>query len=67
MGNNLTESTFFSDTPLEPIDDARLLSLLAAFTRLDAARIVPLIKLYRHNRPGVANHRIYQAIQPTGG
>jgi para-nitrobenzyl esterase len=62
IGSNLTELTFFNDTPLEPIDDAKLVGQLATYTRQDPAAVNALIALYRKSRPGVENHVVYQLI-----
>jgi para-nitrobenzyl esterase len=62
IGSNLTELTFFNDTPLDPIDDAKLATQLAAYTRQEPAAVTALISLYRKSRPGVENHVVYQLI-----
>jgi para-nitrobenzyl esterase len=62
LGSNLTERTFFADTPLDPIDDAALLGHVKRYTNLadpDAAR---LVAAYRKNRPGADNTFIYQLL-----
>jgi para-nitrobenzyl esterase len=62
IGSNLTEITFFNDTPLDPVDDAKLLSLVAAYTRQEPAKVQGLIALYKKNRPDAENHLLYQYI-----
>lgn len=62
LGSNLTEVTFFNDTPLDAIDDAKLLSSLAAYTKLDADKVNGLVTLYRKSRPAAENQLIYQLI-----
>ena len=43
MGSNMTEVTFFADTPLDPIDDAKLHSELKRYTKVDDAEADKLI------------------------
>jgi len=62
MGSNTTEVTFFADTPLDPIDDAKLKSELKRYTKVDDAAADQLIALYRKDYPGKANTYIYQLI-----
>lgn len=62
LGSNLTEITFFNDTPLEPIDDGALGAAVAKYTAQPAPKADALVALYRQSRPGAANHEIYQAI-----
>ena len=62
MGSNMTEVTFFADTPLDPIDDAKLHSELKRYTKVDDAEADKLIALYRKEYPGKANTYIYQLI-----
>lgn len=62
MGSNLTEITFFNDIPLERVDDAKLLSLVAAYMRQDPTKVRGLIALYKKKRPEAENHLIYQLI-----
>jgi para-nitrobenzyl esterase len=62
LGSNLTETTFFPDTPTEPIDDATLTQRLKGYTRADDAAVAGLIALYRSSRPAASNTYIYQLI-----
>ncbi|HET8748928.1 MAG TPA: carboxylesterase family protein, partial [Ramlibacter sp.] len=62
LGSNLTEVTFFNNTPLEAIDDATLEKRIAAYTRLDAAKAAGLISQYRKARAETPNHVLYQLI-----
>lgn len=62
LGSVLTESTFFANTPLYPIDDKTLLDLVKKNTRSDDAEAKKLIALYRKDYPKAENTRIYQYI-----
>jgi para-nitrobenzyl esterase len=62
LGSNLTERTFFSDTPLDPIDDDALAGHIKRYTGLGDAESARLIAAYRKNRPGADNTFIYQLI-----
>ena len=62
MGSNTTEVTFFADTPLDPIDDAKLKSELKRYTKVDDAGAEQLITLYRKQYPDKQNTYIYQVI-----
>ncbi|MEO6339913.1 MAG: carboxylesterase family protein, partial [Caulobacteraceae bacterium] len=62
MGSNSTEVTFFADTPLDPIDDAKLHSELKRYTKVGDGEADRLIALYRKEYPGKANTYIYQLI-----
>ena len=62
IGSNLTETTFMKATPLDPIDDAGLLTRVKANTRTDDAKAAELIALYRRTTPGAPNHLIYQLM-----
>ncbi|WP_207481999.1 carboxylesterase/lipase family protein [Arenibaculum pallidiluteum] len=62
VGSNLTETTFFNATPLDPIDDTELMNRLIEFTKLDEPRVQELVALYRARRPGTENHVLYQLI-----
>jgi len=62
LGSNLTERTFFVDTPLDAIDDAMLLGLVKRYTGLADAGASGLIAAYRKNRAGADNTFIYQLI-----
>ncbi len=61
-GSNLTETTFFPDTPLDPLDDAALTSHVKGYTRADDRETAALISLYRDMNPGRSNVMIYQLI-----
>jgi para-nitrobenzyl esterase len=62
LGNTLTEATFFNATPLDPIDDAMLLTKVADTTKLDEARSKRLIEAFQKAWPGRANTFILQRI-----
>jgi para-nitrobenzyl esterase len=62
IGSNLTERTFFPDTPLDAIDDAALLGHVKRYTALADADASRLIATYRKNRAGADNTFIYQLI-----
>ena len=61
-GSNLTEVTFFLDTPLEPLDDAGLHEHVKSYTKTDAATADRLVSLYRVNHPTRENTVLYQII-----
>jgi len=62
LGSNLTESTFFAATPLDPIDDAALLGHVKRYTNLGDAQAERLIAVYKKGRPAADNTFIYQLI-----
>lgn len=62
LGSNLTEVTFFNNTPLDPIDDATLQQRIADFTKLDADKAAGLVAQYRKGRPDAPNQLLYQVI-----
>ncbi len=62
LGSNLTERTFFADTPLDAIDDPGLLGHVKRYTGLADATAVALIASYRKNRPDADNTFIYQLL-----
>jgi para-nitrobenzyl esterase len=62
LGSNLTETTFFGNTPLDPIDEATLVAKLAEYTKLEAPKVEELVALYRKNRPEADNTLLYQLI-----
>jgi para-nitrobenzyl esterase len=62
LGSNLTERTFFADTPLDPIDDAALLGHVKRYTGVGDAAAAGLIAAYRKNRPAADNTFIYQLV-----
>src|SRR6185312_15838506 len=49
LGSTLTEITFMSSTPLDPIDDATLHRLVTRLTRGNSAEAGQLISLYRRD------------------
>ncbi len=61
-GTNLTEATFFADTPLDPIDDATLRQKVKQYTHVDDSGADELISLYRTGNPGRDNVFVYQLI-----
>jgi para-nitrobenzyl esterase len=62
LGSNLTERTFFPDTPLDEIGDAELLGLVKRYTGLADAEASRLISVYRKSRASADNTFIYQLI-----
>lgn len=62
LGSNLTERTFFGDTPLDAIDDAALLGHVKRYTGLADADASRLIAVYRKNRKDADNTFIYQLL-----
>jgi para-nitrobenzyl esterase len=62
LGSNLTERTFFPDTPLDPIDDAALLGHVKRYTGLGDAEASRLIAAYRKNRGDADNTFVYQLL-----
>jgi para-nitrobenzyl esterase len=62
LGSNLTERTFFSDTPLDPIDDAALVGHVMRYTGLGDAEALRLIASYRKNRGNADNTFLYQLL-----
>src|SRR5260370_25151836 len=62
LGSNLTERTFFADTPLDPIDDAALLGHVKRYTGLGDAEAARLIASYRKNRGNADNTFLYQLL-----
>ena len=62
LGSNLTERTFFPDTPLDPIDDAALLGHVKRYTGLGDAEALRLIASYRKNRGNADNTFLYQLL-----
>jgi para-nitrobenzyl esterase len=61
-GSNLTEATFFPDTPLDPLDDAALLGHVKSYTHTDDAGAARLVAVYRAENPGRDNVFVYQLI-----
>ena len=62
LGSNLTERTFFPDTPLDPIDDAALLGHVKRYTGLGDTEASRLIASYRKNRANADNTFLYQLL-----
>jgi para-nitrobenzyl esterase len=62
LGNNLTEVTFFSATPLDPIDDSTLHADVKKSLRIDDGATDKIIATYKRDYPGVSNVRLYQII-----
>src|SRR5262249_54391000 len=62
LGSNLTERTFFGDTPLDPIDDDGLIGHVKRYTGLGDSESARLIAAYRKNRAGADNTFIYQLL-----
>lgn len=62
IGSNMTESTFFENTPLDPISQAELLKRVKGFTNTDDAQAKKLIDVYRKAHPEADNTYIYQLI-----
>jgi para-nitrobenzyl esterase len=62
LGSNLTERTFFPDTPLDAIDETALLGHVKRYTGLADAQASQLIAAYRKSRAGADNTFIYQLI-----
>ena len=62
MGSNLTESTFFADTPLDPMNDAELLAQVKAYCHTDDATAQKLVALYRQEHSSRDNVFLYQLI-----
>jgi para-nitrobenzyl esterase len=62
LGSNLTERTFFADTPLDPIDDAALIGHVKRYTALGDAEASRLIVSYRKNRGNADNTFLYQLL-----
>jgi para-nitrobenzyl esterase len=61
-GSNLTESTFFPDTPLEPLDEAQLLDRVKRYTRTDDKTAAALVSLYAEEHPTRSRTFVYQLI-----
>jgi para-nitrobenzyl esterase len=62
IGSNLTERTFFPDTPLDAINDAALLAHIKRYTGLAEPEALRLIAAYQDNRAAADNTFIYQLI-----
>jgi para-nitrobenzyl esterase len=61
-GSNLTESTFFPDTPLDPLSDSELQAHVKSYIRADDATANKLVALYRDQHPTRDNVFLYQLI-----
>ena len=61
-GSNLTEVTFFPDTPLDPLDDEELLKRVKAYLNCEDLDAKRLIALYRENDLTRDNILVYQLI-----
>ena len=62
IGSNLTESTFFPDTPLDPLSDPELHAHVKGYTRTDDETAQRLVALYRDQHPSRDNVFLYQLI-----
>ena len=62
MGSNLTESTFFLTTPLDPINDERLHKEVKDYCRIDDETAHQVVALYRQEHPSRDNVFLYQLI-----
>ena len=56
------EVNFFPNGPLDPIDDADLLTRVKQTTRADDAGAKSVIEVYRDGRPGVSNIDLWQIL-----
>ena len=61
-GSNLTESTFFPDTPLDPLDEPALRDHVKRYVQIDDGAADSLIALYRNQHPERDNVFLYQLI-----
>ncbi len=62
LGSNLTEVTFFTATPVDPIDDATLQADVKRNLHTDDAETGRMIALYKRDYPDASNVRLYQII-----
>jgi len=62
IGSNATETTFRSDTPLDPISNAELHRRVEQFTGAGPPVAAQLIGVYRKGRPGASPVELYQLI-----
>jgi para-nitrobenzyl esterase len=62
IGTTETESNFFPDTPLDPIDSAELTRLVATATRAGSEEVARLIAVYREGRPDATEIDLFQII-----
>ena len=61
-GSNLTESTFFLDTPIDPLTEDELHAHVQGYCHVDAATAHQLVALYRQEHPSRDNVFLYQLI-----
>ena len=61
-GSNLTESTFFLDTPLDPLSEDELHAHVKGYCHLDDTTAHQLVALYRQEHPSRDNVFLYQLI-----
>ena len=61
-GSNLTESTFFLDTPLDPLSEDELHAHVKDYCHVDDATAQQLVALYREEHPSRDNVFLYQLI-----
>lgn len=67
FGSTAQEVNFFPTTPLEPVDDSRLLELLVAELKTTTDKAAALLAVYRKGRPQAANIELYQTIASDAG
>lgn len=67
IGATETESTFFPFTPLDPIDDAKLVELVKGSTRASDADVAKLIEVFKQANPGKENIYLYQLLSSQTG
>lgn len=67
IGATETEATFFPNTPLDPIDDARLLELVKTSMRASDADATHLMEVFRQANPGKENVYLYQLLSSQTG
>ena len=61
-GSNLTESTFFLDTPIDPLSEDELHAHVKGYCQVDDATAQQLVALYRQEHPSRDNVFLYQLI-----
>ena len=61
-GSNLTESTFFLDTPLDPLNEDELHAHVKSYCNVDDTTAHQLVALYRQEHPSRDNVFLYQLI-----
>ena len=62
MGSNLTESTFFPDTPIDPLSEDELHAQVKGYCKTDDETTHRLVALYRQEHPTRDNVFLYQLI-----